>query len=188
MTQVCSDEIDRHTLDPCAALSGNRGRSVEGDTLIPLGSLQSWCAGIRTTAPRWLLCGIFITASISKIISPQEFAVAVGRYQVLSPHWNNPVAVYLPWLELCSAVALLTSRRFRGASLVVLSGLLVAFTMVILSAMAKGAAPPCGCSLAFADDWQVGWAVVARNAFLMGLAVASWRYGSAQNSIRGPQR
>ena len=55
---------------------------------------------------RIVLGGVFIYASIDKIMHPEEFAKAIGNYHVLPFGLENLLALTLPWLELIADSAL----------------------------------------------------------------------------------
>ena len=62
---------------------------------------------------RLILAVIFLLASAPKIIAPHEFAIAVFRYQLLPDAAINLMAIFLPWIELVAAIAILIPARQR---------------------------------------------------------------------------
>lgn len=119
---------------------------------------------------RALLGGVFIYASLDKIVHPEEFARAVANYKVLtSPLLVNLVAVCLPWVELTAGVLLLAGILPRGAA-TVLAGLTLMFIMLIAVTMIRGIDIECGCfggSLAT----KVGLNLLIRDVLLLAPAV-----------------
>ena len=65
---------------------------------------------------------VFVAASIAKIANPSAFAELVADYQILPKILVNPVAVFLPWMELLIGFLLITglwlqvARFARGLS------------------------------------------------------------------------
>ena len=120
---------------------------------------------------RLVLAGVFLAAAVPKLVHPGDFALSVFRYQ-LAPHgWVNLIAVLLPALELCSALALLFVPRFRDAALCVLAGMLSLFTAAMLINIMRGIDISCGCFSQDASAGALGWWNVLRNAALLGLCL-----------------
>ncbi len=67
-------------------------------------------------AARLLLGGIFVFASIDKILHPAAFADAVYNYQILPDSLINLTAVFLPWLELILGGCLIAGVWLPGAA------------------------------------------------------------------------
>jgi putative oxidoreductase len=99
--------------------------------------------GIRCVA-RLVLGGAFGYAALQKLADPQSFAVDIGNYHLLPYPLTLALAVYLPWLELVCAVAVLSRWRDRGA-LTVLLALCLFFSLALTSAWMRGLDIRCGC-------------------------------------------
>ena len=93
---------------------------------------------------RILLAGIFVYASIHKIVHPDEFYVVIMNYQILPQYGAYALAYLLPALEMSVGLALL-SRKFLYPSLVIVSGMLLTFIGAIASAWLRGRDISCGC-------------------------------------------
>ena len=93
---------------------------------------------------RILLAGIFVYASIHKIVHPDEFYVVIMNYQILPQYGAYALAYLLPALEMSVGLALL-SRKFLYPSLVIVSGMLLTFIGAIASAWLRGLDISCGC-------------------------------------------
>jgi len=93
---------------------------------------------------RLALAGIFLAAAAVKIADPAEFHAAVRTYRLLPDLAAAGVALWLPWFELCTGVAILWSRHRRAALWVV-----VALNLVFLAAIGQAAVREldivCGC-------------------------------------------
>lgn len=119
------------------------------------------------------MAGVFIYASIDKIIHPDLFAQAVYNYQVLPGYLVNLTALILPWLELTLGTCLLINRWMAGAS--ALAAVLMAlFVGMILFNLARGLDISCGCFSAAPDEDPVTVLTLARDIlfliFSLGLA------------------
>jgi hypothetical protein len=120
------------------------------------------------------MAGVFIYASIEKIIHPNLFAQAVYNYQVLPEYLVNLTALILPWLELILGACLLINRWMAGSS--ALAALLMAlFVGMILFNLARGLDISCGCFSTDPDDDPITVLTLARDILFLvlssGLAV-----------------
>jgi uncharacterized membrane protein YphA (DoxX/SURF4 family) len=123
---------------------------------------------------RLVMAGVFIYASIEKIIHPNLFAQAVYNYQVLPEYLVNLTALILPWLELILGACLLINRWMAGSS--ALAALLMAlFVGMILFNLARGLDISCGCFSTDPDDDPITVLTLARDILFLvlssGLAV-----------------
>ena len=93
---------------------------------------------------RLIIAGAFVWAALPKIMAPLDFAVAVSGFRLLSPVMTNWVAVLLPWLELITAIGLLTPWLRRASGLCI--GLMLSlFITLHLYAWMLGLNIDCGC-------------------------------------------
>lgn len=93
---------------------------------------------------RLALAAIFAGAAVTKIIHPAEFHSAIQTYRMLPELLVAIVAVWLPWLEVCTALALLWSRH-RLAALWLIFALSLVFLAAIGQAWWRGLDIVCGC-------------------------------------------
>ena len=115
---------------------------------------------------RLALGGVFIYASIDKILHPGDFAKAVANYKVLtSPVLINLVGVILPWCELLAGVLIIVRVWAKGAW-TVLTGLTAVFIVLIAVTMIRGIDVNCGCFSA-AGSSKVGWDLLIRDILLL---------------------
>jgi len=118
---------------------------------------------------RLFLAAIFLLASVPKIIAPQEFAVAVYRYQLLPDDAINLAAIFLPWIELVAAITILIPRT-SAASAAIFFGMLVVFTVAISIDLIRGIDISCGCFTLDADAGPIGWWEVVRDVGFLAVA------------------
>lgn len=95
-------------------------------------------------ALRLVLAGVFLFASIDKIVHPADFAAIIKDYKVLPDVLINMTAIILPWLELVLGVLLLTGRWLDG-SLLLVNALLVTFWTTLVFNYIRGIDISCGC-------------------------------------------
>jgi hypothetical protein len=129
-------------------------------------------------ALEWVAClalaGVLIAAAFPKISNPDQFALAVYQYQLLPTMLVNLVAVYLPWLEISCAAALVALPAARRGALLLVAGMLVVFTIAITWVVIRGQAIPCGC-FGGEDSTAAGWWSLARNCGLLALTALALR-------------
>ena len=90
------------------------------------------------------LGGIFIYAGALKIVEAQQFALAVHHFRLTPWAASVLIAVYLPWLEVLSGLALTLRRLPLGAALA-LTTMTAVFLIALTSAWARGLDISCGC-------------------------------------------
>lgn len=111
---------------------------------------------------------LFAAAGVAKIGDPKAFAEQVHNFRLLPVALENLAAMTLPWIEVVAALALLFGVRARAAA-VLSTGLLAAFTLAVLSALARGLDIECGC-FGTQDATHVGWVKVGQNLAMLALA------------------
>jgi len=118
---------------------------------------------------RMLLGAIFIYASLSKILNPDQFAQAVMNYRILPLVSVNLFAIVLPWLELVSGILLLLGL-FTGGSIVMITLLTALFLGAMGSALLRGLDISCGC---FSTDgvYKITLRYFIRDLLLFALAL-----------------
>ncbi len=93
---------------------------------------------------RLFLGGLFIYASLYKIIDPESFAQSIRNYQLLPPETTNVVALTLPWIEFIAGALLILGVETKPAALVIV-GMLAAFSVGLIRAWWIGLNIDCGC-------------------------------------------
>ena len=127
------------------------------------------------TGLRWILAAVFAAAAFPKIVQPAEFALAIYRYQLVPHAVINLMAVFLPWLELVCAVALVVGTRRRKGALLLVMALLLIFTAAISINLYRGIDIACGCFSVNATKGHLGWWSLLRNTTLLILTGLAWR-------------
>ena len=95
-------------------------------------------------AARLFIGGLFIYASVHKILDPAEFAQATRNYLILPTAWTNIVAITLPWIEFVAGLLIILGIETAAAALVI-SGMLAVFLPALFYAYFTGLDIACGC-------------------------------------------
>jgi uncharacterized membrane protein YphA (DoxX/SURF4 family) len=120
---------------------------------------------------RVALGAVLLAAALAKIGDLPGMALQVHNYR-LAPIWSeNLVAIVLPWIELCTGLALVVGVRARAAAVLGLA-LMVLFTIAVGSAWARGLDFECGC-FGKAGASHIGARKFAENLGLIVLALAA---------------
>ncbi len=127
---------------------------------------------------RLVLAWVFIRAALPKIEDPLAFAGSIEAFRLMEGPLALWVAIVLPWLELVVAVGLLTPW-LRQACALTISGLLLLFISLHLSAWARGLDVNCGCFGLKESSPDYHW-LILRNLGLLVLAVMLlWQWARA---------
>jgi uncharacterized membrane protein YphA (DoxX/SURF4 family) len=114
---------------------------------------------------------VFIAASLDKARHPLAFARAVSYYHIIPDEMINTFALVVPWVELLAGAALVIGIASRGAALLI-GGLLVVFTIALVSAIARGIDISCGCfSTTPGEGHKVGYDLVVRDILMIVAAI-----------------
>ena len=124
------------------------------------------------------LGALFLVAGALKWRDPAGFAQEIANYHLL-PALAPYLAVVLPAIEITAGLALLAAplswRRAAAAALVLVTA---AFTVAVVSAVARGLDISCGCF--GGGSGRVTWLTVLRNlALLGGAGWLAWVWGTA---------
>ena len=132
--------------------------------------------GVLLLLLRLGMAGVFVVAAVPKLQAPDLFALDVHNYQMLPAVGVNATAILLPWLEVLVGV-LIGLGVWRRACALVMSSLLVVFTIALVTASARGLNISCGCFEvgAEAGHGSLVWAVL-RDLFYLAVALALVRW------------
>ena len=119
---------------------------------------------------RWVLGVVFIYASVYKIAYPCAFSEAISNYKIFPDVLINPLAIWLPWLELMAGLYIIIGLWVKGSALV-LSILSLAFVIITGIAIYRGLDISCGCFSLGNDQASIQWAHVAQNIGLLAMSL-----------------
>eukprot|EP01031_Cornospumella_fuschlensis_P018193 gene18193-22269_t len=88
--------------------------------------------------------GVFIYAGILKAWRPLTFLDDVRSFAILPDPYAALLAIFLPWLEIFSGIAVITGLLRRGG-LLLLNASLIVFLAAIIVAWFRGTDIRCGC-------------------------------------------
>jgi uncharacterized membrane protein YphA (DoxX/SURF4 family) len=112
------------------------------------------------------LGGMFLYTGLIHAMSPVDFALAVANYRFLPEAAINFFAIYLPWVEILTGLCLVFGYGMAGASMVS-ALMLLAFTIALTAALARGLDISCGCFTTRADAGHITWWYLFRDIFLL---------------------
>ena len=136
--------------------------------------MKRWSAPLALLL-RVVLAGVLVWAGAQKARNPQLFALDLEAYRLLPPALILPIAYYLPWLEILTALALLIPRLRRSA-LWLAAILLTVFSLMLALAWSRGLQINCGCFGAAGGGATDFLLAIGRNALL--LVAAGWLHRS----------
>jgi hypothetical protein len=115
-----------------------------------------------------LLFGVFLIASVHKLGDAEGFSKIIAGYRLLPAALVGWVVLFLPWLEINMALAILIPKA-RNAALLMAVGLLAVFAALTGWNLLQGNEVPCGC---FSNDGgPATWWSVLRNVALAMVAL-----------------
>jgi uncharacterized membrane protein YphA (DoxX/SURF4 family) len=128
---------------------------------------------------RWILGAIFIYAGIHKIADPAAFSEAIYNYRLFPDILINPLAIWLPWLELLAGLSLIIGIWTKGGALI-LSALSFAFAVLVGTALFRGLDISCGCFSLNESGERIQWIYIAQDfgLFLMGIQILWFDQGA----------
>jgi putative oxidoreductase len=130
---------------------------------------------------RWTVCliqialaAVFIFAGALKAADPNAFAEEIMRYQLAPWPVAVALALWLPFLEMAAGAAILIPA-LRAGALAIVTALLIAFTVALLSAWQRGLNIDCGC-FGPALGPQTVIQGLERDGLLLVLLAGVWAY------------
>ncbi len=116
---------------------------------------------------RLIIGGLFIYASIYKVLNPADFSVTVRNYTILPLEWTNLVAITLPWVELGSGLFLVLGVLIRPSALLT-TGMMAVFLVALIYAYSVGLDIDCGCfSASTESSGKIGPLNLIRDTLLL---------------------
>lgn len=153
-------------MQPSSSTAENAVQSG-GDEMSPQTHYEGVIRWVGWSA-RLVLAGLFLWAGIHKAMEPELFLQDIESYELLPYRWAWLTSIWLPFLEITAAAALLFGRRWAQAGAAVIGGLLLIFLGAIISAWARGLSLSCGCFGVSDEPANYPW-LVTRDVLMLGL-------------------
>jgi uncharacterized membrane protein YphA (DoxX/SURF4 family) len=119
---------------------------------------------------RIFLGGLFVVASLGKITDLQAFANSILQYKIIGPTFALYTATILPPLELLCGLSLIIGLYPRGCELLI-TIMLVGFTILVISALLRGLDISCGCFTQDPNTSRIGYQKILENCGLIVLSM-----------------
>lgn len=139
---------------------------------------------LATWTVRLLVAGVFLAAAFGKIADPAAFRDAIGTFHLLPARAGDVLALWLPWLELCAALALFIPKH-RPAAVWLLGAMTAAFLVALALAAARGLDIRCGCFGAATTVSGRGYFeyFVRDGLLLAGIGFLVWRERAEERAL-----
>ncbi len=119
----------------------------------------------------FLVGAYFLYAAFGKVVQPRQFAIDIGNYKVFPESLLNLGAIFMPWIEIGAAVALIVPMTRRAGAIMIAAMLVVFIVIIYYAAIHLGLDIDCGCT--GKGSSAAGWLTIGRNILLLaGTAVA----------------
>jgi uncharacterized membrane protein YphA (DoxX/SURF4 family) len=118
---------------------------------------------------RIFLGGLFVVSGLDKMTDTQAFANSILQYKIVGPTMAICTASILPSLELLSGLSLMIGLYPRGSELLI-TIMLVGFTILIASALLRGLDISCGCFSQDPNVSKIGYKKIFENCGLIILS------------------
>ncbi len=128
---------------------------------------------LLTFFSRLVIGGMFIYASVYKIVEPGEFAKSIWFYHLVPGKLINLMALILPWLELLAGIGLILGALYRGA-VVWINAMMILFIIALASTILRGISIDCGCFKAAQAATHSAWKSLLFDVGAMLLAIQLW--------------
>ena len=132
-----------------------------------------------------LFGGVFIYAGAMKAWDPGVFLMDVRSFDLLPDPYAAWLALFLPWLEIFSGLAVI-SGLFRKGGLLVLNASLIIFLMAIIISWYRGINIQCGCFGDTGDAASNYVQLIVRDVLLLALGLYLQKGSSDQKITSRP--
>ena len=127
---------------------------------------------------------LFIWSGVAKLKDPIVFADAVRNFEIIGDPLAAAVALFLPWIEVLSGIAVM-SGILAGGGLAILNLAMAVFTIAFAVSWARGLDITCGC---FGGTGPVNYPLsIVRNLAILAWGVWLWKRESGhEHSVAVP--
>jgi putative oxidoreductase len=116
------------------------------------------------------LGGIFVISSLDKITDPGAFTVSILNYKIVGYTLAAITATILPSLELLCGLSLILGLYPRSSALLITS-MLIVFTILVISALMRGLDISCGCFSQDPGVSKIGYGKILENIGMIIMGV-----------------
>jgi putative oxidoreductase len=119
---------------------------------------------------RIFLGGLFVIAALDKIVDPAAFASSILNYRIVGFTLALVIATVLPSLELLCGLGLVFGL-YRRTSAILITLMLIGFTILVISALLRGLDISCGCFSQDPSVSKIGYIKIFENIGMIVLGV-----------------
>lgn len=129
---------------------------------------------------RIVLGAIFVYASFDKMANPESFLKIIHNYRILPVQLENPLAIFLPWMEFFTGIFLIVGKWEKGA-LLIYNILIVIFVVALSQALLRGLDISCGCFSVNPSSTSDVWLRIIEDIIALFFSVNLYRYFPQEN-------
>ncbi|OGF47909.1 MAG: hypothetical protein A2452_09415 [Candidatus Firestonebacteria bacterium RIFOXYC2_FULL_39_67] len=134
-------------------------------------------------ALRIIMGGIFILASVDKIMNPSMFSMILREYKLIPGIFIPLVAVTLPWVEFFTGIFMIANIFAQSCALIMI-GLNIGYIIGIVLNLIWGLVHECGCFTIFGLNEPIGGFSIARDAVFILLCLPLLIYGTNEIKLK----
>jgi uncharacterized membrane protein YphA (DoxX/SURF4 family) len=138
-------------------------------------------------ALRLLMGGVFILASIDKILSPAGFSLILKEYRIIPEILIPLTALALPWIEFFAGFFILLNV-FTQSNALIMIALNIGYIIGIVINLSWGLVHECGCFTIFGWSEPIGGAAIIRDIVFILLCLSPLIYGTNEIKWKEKQR
>ena len=131
---------------------------------------------------RIVLGAIFVYASFDKIANPEAFLKIIHNYRILPVQLENPLAIFLPWMEFFTGIFLIAGKWEKGA-LLIYNVLMIIFVIALAQALIRGLDISCGCFSVEPSSASEVWLRIVLDIITLFFSVNLYRYFPEDENI-----
>ena len=124
---------------------------------------------------RVVLGAIFVYASFDKMANPEAFLKAIHNYKILPVQLENPLAIFLPWMELITGLLLIVGK-WQKACLLIYNILMIIFVIALSQALIRGLDISCGCFSVDPSSASEVWLRIILDIITLFFSISLYRF------------
>ncbi len=124
---------------------------------------------------RIILGGLFMYASFDKMVNQEAFLKIIHNYKVLPVQLENPLAMFLPWMEFLTGLCIVINKWVKGAWLLY-STMLAMFIIALTQALVRGLDISCGCFSVQPSSTSTVWLRIIEDIIMLFFSINFYRF------------